>query len=311
MQNTLDTTKETTLNPGHGSQSGVSVTMPNYDGQVGVKNNAVEAFGIGAMTLGTPLGTSSGGLGQDFSDSGGTGYALFKESATSGFSLRAITSTDISPMTRLNILDSLSKQGTADPGGDTISFKRPIEVIDSNIIFYQGTTARGKIQASASGMVMSAHSASTVGITVLDNNSAAYLKISGGENGGLFITAPAQNNDHFEIQHRGQTTVRTDSTFQVTDSTAKAVFQVSNWGDVGLSPKATGVNTFTTTATADTVLITGAASTDRYTWDYTQAPNANDVMKWYTAKTDTVIFSRAASGTSGIGYTWFRFRVLP
>jgi hypothetical protein len=70
-----------------------------------------------------------------------------------------------------------------------------------------------------------------------------------------------------------------------------------------------GTDHFTTSATRDTVLVKGAASTDGYlvaSLDTAATPVAMSAI----AKTDTLIVLRAGSGTSGASYTWLRIRPL-
>jgi hypothetical protein len=69
-----------------------------------------------------------------------------------------------------------------------------------------------------------------------------------------------------------------------------------------------GSGSFSTTDTADTLLISGALTTDFYFLTPRGSTiTSNDVLS-ATAKTDTLIVSRPASGTSGLGYNYFRIR---
>ena len=305
MRSANDTTLTMTLHT-QSQGSNADVILPAEPGIIA--RIAGDDLAPNSITPTNPITPAGGGTGANLDGTGGPSQVVLKTTSTGPMSVRQLTAADISGYsspTGKNIIDSLN----TNTRNDTLT--TGLTLLGDTLWFINGTTVRGYVYAGSTSLILSSASSSTGGVTILDNNSGAYFVISGTENGGLFKTATATNNDHFEIQHRGTQTTRTDSAFQVSDSTGRGVFQVSNWGDLGLYTKATGVNTFTTTATADTVLITGAATTDRYFFDYTAAPNANDVMKWYTAKTDTVIFSRAASGTSGIGYTWLRIKVIP
>lgn len=76
--------------------------------------------------------------------------------------------------------------------------------------------------------------------------------------------------------------------------------------EVTLASTVAGVDTFTTTAAADTVLISGAAATDHY---FLTAKGGSvdqqDVLQ-AEAKADTLIVHRLASGASGLVYNWLR-----
>lgn len=71
-----------------------------------------------------------------------------------------------------------------------------------------------------------------------------------------------------------------------------------------------GTNVFTTTAAADTVVISGTLTTDIFivTGVYTTGSvDQQDVLEAY-AKTDTLIVIRLASGESALKYNWIRLR---
>lgn len=68
-----------------------------------------------------------------------------------------------------------------------------------------------------------------------------------------------------------------------------------------------GVDTFATTAEADTVEILGALATDLYlVTGRGGSVDQQDVLQ-VEAKADTLIVHRLASGASGLVYNWFRF----
>jgi len=74
-----------------------------------------------------------------------------------------------------------------------------------------------------------------------------------------------------------------------------------------ISGMSRGSDAYTTTATADTVAVSGAASTDNYyiTLTGTAAPSANDAFRVEATATGFII-RRSASGTSGLTYNWLR-----
>jgi len=70
-----------------------------------------------------------------------------------------------------------------------------------------------------------------------------------------------------------------------------------------------GVDAFTTTAGTDTVLITGALTTDIYiiSGKYTAGVDQQDILQW-EALADTLIVHRMAAGESALGYSWMRIK---
>lgn len=75
-----------------------------------------------------------------------------------------------------------------------------------------------------------------------------------------------------------------------------------------LSSTVCDTNSFTTTAAADTVLISGALSTDKYfITGIGGSVDQQDVLQ-AEAKADTLIVHRLASGASGLKYQWLRIR---
>lgn len=78
-------------------------------------------------------------------------------------------------------------------------------------------------------------------------------------------------------------------------------------GELLLSSTIVGEGAFTTTAAADTTVITGALATDTYivSGKYVAGVDQQDVLQW-EAKADTLIVHRLASGESAGAYTWLR-----
>ena len=70
-----------------------------------------------------------------------------------------------------------------------------------------------------------------------------------------------------------------------------------------------GTDVFTTTAAADTVVVSGTLNTDIFVVSgvFTSAIDQQDILR-VTAKTDTLIVSRMASGESALKYNWIRLR---
>jgi hypothetical protein len=73
-----------------------------------------------------------------------------------------------------------------------------------------------------------------------------------------------------------------------------------------------GTDTFTTTATSDTVSVLGTTTNSIFiVSSRAGAPNtlpvAGDQLNWYPI-TDKLIVNRAIGSTSGLGYSWFRVR---
>ena len=79
-------------------------------------------------------------------------------------------------------------------------------------------------------------------------------------------------------------------------------------GDVSLGSTVLGSDAFTTTATADTVVISGALATDKYfVTGKGGSVDQQDVLQ-VEAKADTLIVHRLASGASALEYNWLRIR---
>jgi hypothetical protein len=90
------------------------------------------------------------------------------------------------------------------------------------------------------------------------------------------------------------------------------MIQISNRGEIVAGGYLSGTDAFATTATTDTVAVTGAATTDRYfiTLTGSAAPSANDAFRIQSTATGFVIH-RSSSGTSALTYDWLRIRVIP
>ena len=70
-----------------------------------------------------------------------------------------------------------------------------------------------------------------------------------------------------------------------------------------------GQAAFTTTAQKDTIVISGAESTDMYfIQPISETLDAQDVQFQVVAKQDTLIVTRPASGASGLEYYWLRIK---
>lgn len=84
-------------------------------------------------------------------------------------------------------------------------------------------------------------------------------------------------------------------------TTPHLVLKISNY--------ATGIDTFTTTATVDTIILAGADTLNSVVdlfWlqPYGTTITSNDVLGYYVIDPDTLIVIRPASGTSGLVYVW-------
>ena len=297
-----------------------NITRYGGGGSVGAHSHNAADITSGQLSL-VQGGTQSVTLGA--ADAGRVAKKRFivQTSPQTALSVDTIASSDLptitAPMTRLQILDSLSKQGTADTGGDTIAIQRPISIIDSAISFYNGTTLRGKIYPTASGgLYLWGNDVGGEGLTFYDNGSASQGEISNDQNGIFWQIFLA--NDQYSIQYRGSSTEH-DSLFAISDSgafgaaTATDMFRVSSKGVISQkSGRASGSDAFTTTATTDTVTITGAATTDLYfvTLTGSAAPGATDAYVVQATATGFVLH-RGAAGTSGLTYNWFRIKVIP
>jgi hypothetical protein len=132
------------------------------------------------------------------------------------------------------------------------------------------------------------------------NKTKAMSHLSAVTSGSLFLSGRRDssatfntyvfvNNDTFKVSINGTERAR--------------ITEDGSWQETGMMR---GSDAFTTTATADTVTITGATSSDYY-WVTPKGSSitSNDVLS-VTAGTNTLIVNRPASGTSGLGYNWLR-----
>jgi len=83
---------------------------------------------------------------------------------------------------------------------------------------------------------------------------------------------------------------------------------ISVTANLDLGAVIVGQDTFTTTAAADTVVISGALATDYYIVSGVGGSvDQQDVLQ-VEAKADTLIVHRLASGASGLVYNWIRVK---
>lgn len=144
----------------------------------------------------------------------------------------------------------------------------------------------------------------TTDLKVTDGNLVLLLRYSGStENGaGLFRridSTYAEGTNAFDYPYSGYQWVRINF-----------LSGSNNFNEIKLSDGVSvGIGSFTTTATADTTVISGATSSDVYfiSGQYTAGVDQQDVLQW-TAKTDTLIVTRMSSGESDLGYSWLRIK---
>lgn len=105
----------------------------------------------------------------------------------------------------------------------------------------------------------------------------------------------SDGTDVVNIANSGQITTASDVVFSA--------------GTLNASTVMSGSDSWSGTAQADTVAVSGAADTDRYmiTLTGTAAPNGNDIARVEATATGFIV-RRLASGTSGLTYTWFRYK---
>lgn len=117
----------------------------------------------------------------------------------------------------------------------------------------------------------------------------------------LLLVAGVSNFDSITLS--GDLVVGDDIT--VTDDVTVGG-DISITGAVALGSTVAGQDTFTTTATADTVLISGALATDLYFVNGVGGSvDQQDVLQ-VEAKVDTLIVHRLADGASALPYNWLR-----
>lgn len=125
---------------------------------------------------------------------------------------------------------------------------------------------------------------------------------------GFSFVMNAQNSNFTNIVASGDITAGDD--ISVTDDATiggdATVTGAVTAGTLALGTTVVGQDTFTTTAEADTVLISGALATDFYLLTGCGGSvDQQDVLQ-AEAKADTLIVHRLASGASGLVYNWLR-----
>ena len=92
-----------------------------------------------------------------------------------------------------------------------------------------------------------------------------------------------------------------------TDGTIDFGTAILSFGGTKLDSGSTvGVDAFTTTATADTVVISGALATDIYIVNGRGGSVDQQDLLQVEAKADTLIVHRLAAGASALSYNWYR-----
>lgn len=130
-----------------------------------------------------------------------------------------------------------------------------------------------------------------------------------------FVLAGATNFDRLVLgsgNYETDPNTTADITLQNDEYISNATDGVMELNAATLNVNGTvaGTNVFTTTAAADTVVISGTLSTDIFVVSgvYTSGTvDQQDVLQAY-AKTDTLIVIRLASGESALKYNWIRLR---
>jgi hypothetical protein len=309
MRNAGDTVYGTTILPQHGNAS-INIQLPSDAGAVGVKNGFTETYQLGALELLNQLepkyvrGLGSEGplpIGYLYNDgSGNPAYRTIQSGDVPASSFPSGSRIIDSLNTNAQYYDTLTKSFTFK--GDSIRFM-------------SGTVDHGYISGNTTGgLVVVGSGSGSEGVQMSDGGTGNYIDISLNKNG---LYSPVFGaNDVIEFQYRASSTTRNDSMFQITDSGAagsgRPVFQISNFGDIGGGSRFVGQDAFTTTAQNDTVLITGAATTDIYMVTITgnAPPVAGDPLRAEALSTGLAVH-RGASGTSGLTYNWLRIRKIP
>ena len=114
----------------------------------------------------------------------------------------------------------------------------------------------------------------------------------------------------FEVDRAGTQSeyLRIDGDLQEVRITKLSVGPIGSTNEAKISTIEYGIGTFTGTEQLDTVVIGGGLATDHYLLSPEgTAADPQDVL-FYEAIADSLIVHRPASGTSGLTYTWWRFK---
>ena len=130
----------------------------------------------------------------------------------------------------------------------------------------------------------------------------------------VILAAGATNFDRLVLGSGNYSTdpnTTADITLQNDEYISNATDGVIELNAATLNVNATvaGTNIFATTDSADTVVISGTLSSDIFVVSgvFTAGVDQQDVLQ-VTAKTDTLIVTRMASGESALNYNWIRLR---
>ena len=182
---------------------------------------------------------------------------------------------------------------------------------DSTFIFANTTSNNYEGYLQAGNGLMAFTSRTSLQLGDATSGSSVDIGSYSGYSGVINVVAGTAGR-FIEIPLRNYST-EVDTSAQFLDSAKHNTFAIGSRGTISLRDTvATGQHAFTTTATVDSMAVTGGLSTDYYfvTPQFVEGTttfNANDAL-YAQAKTGWVIVMRNAGGTSGLKWNWLRVR---
>ena len=150
--------------------------------------------------------------------------------------------------------------------------------------------------------------------TVASFGAVAESVSPGAEAAGLAFYTPAApgsgtQSERIRITSSGRTLIgtSTDNTVDLLQVNGSVSFGgITTSGAFTGNSTTRGTDSFTTTATADTVAVSGATVNDFYTGSYITAVTAAEAPLSFVSTATGFIVTRPAGTTSGASYAWFR-----
>ena len=184
------------------------------------------------------------------------------------------------------------------------------ETAPQGLLHVSGTGAKVYIQGANAGQgtqgIQFKHGPNSTSNT---GYIGSITQTGGGAGKMVFSTISSSSGERMRIDSTGYVGIGDSSPLYLLTVGSSDRWGIDTSGAMKGGATLRGSDSFTTTATTDTVTVAGGASTDYYFVQATgaAAPSANDAMR-IEALTGKFVVWRAASGTSGLTYNWFRIK---
>lgn len=218
---------------------------------------------------------------------------------------------------------AVSYSGAVNVGSYKIDSQEPSGTIElatggGSVFIDAGDNGTNELDVTSAGVVTVTNSSGAFQYTVASNDTAKFSGATGGYHfdngtdqvflgGGVNIRTSAGT---FAISggaadlavFSGASAYQFDANVAANAGLGLGTSGAINYGDIS-----GGRETFATNAEVDTVLISGAATTDIYTFTLMSAPSATVTGQWVEAKADTAIFHLVGTNTEvAQAYSWTR-----